>query len=340
MISPLTFGDSLPEFFSCLSFSPSANALVYAAQANPPADSTRFDYIPSLGERLQTRRRPTLFLLRWSEQSSSLVALQPSFPESLSTRVLFGQAAFARDDCLIARGYEYLPDGRMLGVVGMTNHPSTIWTLGLRPALLNANPSNAQTGPAIVECQRVSDPAMSARSPRVFLDEKRCFAVWLANPTGGTHAGASELHVLDLDQMNSDTRVRITSAPDGFPGLFADFIVRDPFVLLGAERQPAVVLQMIWGARKTVVLVTLQQDGAITRELTPVKQEGDTTSWSLLSTDSSHRVVCTCSTPTSVPQLFLGTLRAEGDISRWTLLDKPTLGQRGRRLPTSCAFPC
>lgn len=331
------------DFFACLSFAPSETALVYTAEANAPAgdDPDRFRYVPTLGERLQKRTRPSLFLLQWTSNSvATLSALQPSLTPA--STVLFGQAVFSADETLIARGYEAAPDGRRLGITGCTNRPCAIWKLNLprhASAALRrtfdhagqaydpaAEPENDTGATIAVDCTRLSAPTLSARSPRIFHGHESAL-VWLSSPLGGPHNGCSALHTLDLvTGMHKELLpiVRVPQTVGAFPGLFADYIA--VHALLRPQSGPALAIQTVWGSRKTVVLVSLS-DGAV-NEVTSQEHDNDTRSWSLLATDGKRRLVCSRSSPATIPELVLGTLDDAGAVS-WRVLEQASVSSQG-----------
>ncbi|EJD44016.1 alpha/beta-hydrolase [Auricularia subglabra TFB-10046 SS5] len=322
------------DFFSSLSFSPSETALVYTAEANPPAspDADKFRYIPSLGERLQNKRRPTLFVLRWTGNSDATISkLRPSLnpPDS----VLFGQALFSADETLIARGYEPTADGRRLGITGCTNRPCAIWKLDPPRSTLHGSfdhtgqayvaatqgrqRKDADDATLVVDCTRLSAPTSSARSPRFLVGESK--VVWLANQVGGPHAGCSSLHSLDPVTGAHKEVIAVVDKPktDGaFPGLFADYIAPRPF--LGSS----MAIHGVWGSRRTVMLIALSgPDVGAVKELTPRDSDTDVRSWTLLATDGHKRLLCARSSPVTAAELVLGTLEDAGAVS-WRVLEQ------------------
>ncbi|KZV90360.1 alpha/beta-hydrolase [Exidia glandulosa HHB12029] len=324
------------DFFSCLSFAPSESALVYTAEGNAPGedDQDRFRYVPTLGERLQKRQRPTLFLLQWTSNSNAhLAALQPSLTPP--STILFGQAVFSANETIIARGYETSPDGRRLGITGCTNRTCAIWKLNLPRHASDAlrktfdhsgqayepstEPKSDNSTTISVDCTRLSSPTTSARSPRVFDGQ----IVWLSSGLGGPHNGCSALHKLDLVTGSHKEILPIIhspATPDAFPGLFADYISERAVVR--SKDGAALAIQTVWGSRKTVVLVSLI-DGSVT-EITPKDGADDIASWSLLATDGERRVLCSRSSPTTVPELVLGTID-DARNAVWRVLEQEAL---------------
>ena len=141
--------------FASSSFCPSETAILYTEEVNAKEDTTcsydKYRYELDSGERLTGRKRPNIFILRWGPTIPEAEA-DPDFPSgptySLSSprisvarltptnvpedlRVFFGQAVFHSDDHVFATGYEETADGRLLGVTGCYNRPSSIWEFTL-----------------------------------------------------------------------------------------------------------------------------------------------------------------------------------------------------------------
>ena len=112
----------IPDFLSSLSFSLSETSLIYIAEANVNGDDDasnnpypKFRYTPHFGEPSRTKKRPTIFLFRWTRSSMSTRAAKQDMSLSLAqdtqVPVLFAQVTFATDHVIFATGYEHTKDG-------------------------------------------------------------------------------------------------------------------------------------------------------------------------------------------------------------------------------------
>ncbi|KAH7103678.1 alpha/beta-hydrolase [Auriculariales sp. MPI-PUGE-AT-0066] len=317
---------NIDDFFSCLSFSPSEKALIYCAEANLPEGDSRFVYTPDLGERMKNRRCPTLFLMRFGETGGDL--------HQLKTReigVLFGQAVFGADQVIFARGYEYLPDGRLLGIVGCTNRPAAIWRFKiLEESTIGISSSDG--GVLEGNWTRISEEGRSARSPRVFRSNETNLLVWLSNSIGGAHAGASNLHAFCFDDagaaMSSRGTTSVTLATSlDFPGLYADFIIRDGF--LDTSSGVCIVLQILFGMQKILLLVQGLLTSANPSLCPATMLKGDSPESDnliLLATDGKNKLICTQSHLSRPPSLVLITIQSDG-AQLWQQLQRPALSE-------------
>ena len=115
----------IPDFLSSLSFSLSETSLIYIAEANVNGDDDasnnpypKFRHTPHFGEPPRTKKRPTIFLFRWTRSSMSTRAAKQdmslfafSLAQDTQVPVLFTQATFATDHVIFATGYEHTKDG-------------------------------------------------------------------------------------------------------------------------------------------------------------------------------------------------------------------------------------
>ncbi|TFK73084.1 alpha/beta-hydrolase [Pluteus cervinus] len=287
------------EYLASSSFSPDETSFIYTAESKTPETSpsdpyAKFRFTPHFGEGLPGKRRPTLFLIDWPhpEESSAtsatetkkpiLYTLAPSFAGNIP--VLFGQAVFSSsfektpngyNFRIYATGYEYQPDGRLLGIKGCYNRPTGIWELTSSPSSSTPNESHdpptseegsdSKLSTTITLTTRKLTPSnLSCRSPRLFRSPSNTSTklIWIANPTGGAHASTSSIHTLDLPDDPSvelpipkaildivDTPSQSTSAQGpgstskglgfGFPGFYptSNNLLDKPFVHVQSETQ-------------------------------------------------------------------------------------------------------
>ncbi|KAG0694260.1 Alpha/Beta hydrolase protein [Suillus ampliporus] len=321
------------EVLSSLSFSPSETSLIYTAEANVDSDDAsddpypKFRYTPHFGEPSRTKKRPTVFLFRWTrstaltraaKQDMLLCAL--SLAQATQVPVLFGQATFATEDVIFATGYDYTKDGRLLGVKWCFNRPMGIWELRLpESASLHGTPLGTR-----ISCNslKLTPPERSCRSPRVLYDDSRTpiKLFWLSNPVGGAHASCVSLESRDLttgiNKVLVDTVMEPTPEND-FPGLYTEYnMPSSPF--LGR----LIVLQSLWRSRTTVLFIDTES-GAITDE-TKMREGKPMYSWNVLATDGKTRFICSRSTPTTPSEVLLGYFDGHGKLN-WKVLDRPVI---------------
>ncbi|KAF8882831.1 Alpha/Beta hydrolase protein [Infundibulicybe gibba] len=312
------------EHLASLCFSASEGSLLYTAEAKVPDDKDdpfkKFRYVPQLGEGIAGKRRPTIYILDWESSAQAEPSLTPL---SVTSPILLGQAIFSHDSNrkIYATGYEYLPDGRLLGVKGCTNRPSGIWEISL-------SPTSANTSAIPCDLKKLTPTSLSCRSPRlVKTPAGDSILLWLSCPTGGPHAATSTLHSLNVTPSKFtgsiativDTVFQPTSS--GFPGLYPDLnLPPSTFVELTGRPEPSVVFHSLWGSRSTVLLVSL--DGQV-EDITP-NLDGKWTNWTVLTSDGHNRIVCARSTPASPAEIVLGKFDDSGSI-QWRLLEKPNL---------------
>lgn len=335
--------NSCSDVFKSFSFSPSETALVYTAEANPETTEKqeddpypKFRFTPNFGEQLYTKKRPTLFVFRWrspNEMSrdgsdnipaASITAL--SLDQPPSTPVVFGQATFVTEARLYATGYEQTGDGKLLGVKGCFNRPTSIWEL----ILPSESPEAAAAATTVCKSIKIKTPGRSSRSPRVLYDKDRVPTTlfWLSCPVGGAHASTVSLHVRDLEGTVGD-RLLVDAVYDPsaqeFPGLYTEYNLSDsPFLRLGDKTY--ILAQSLWRSRPTVISINVE-NGAVF-DLTPVPDGQALYSWSLLGTDGARSAICSRSTPTSPPETILLTLSQDGFPGNVQVLDRPAVSPK------------
>lgn len=305
---------------------------MYTAEANPETTEggeddpyPKFRFIPNFGEQLYTKKRPTLFVFRWrapnelsrggSDTTPAPFVTALSLDQPSNIPVLFGQAIFITETRLYATGYEQTGDGKLLGVKGCFNRPSSIWEL----ILPSENPTTA------CKSVKIGTAGGSCRSPRVLFNNDRVATTlfWLCNPVGGAHASTVSLHVRDLkgsagDRLLVDV-VHDPSAQD-FPGLYTEYNLADsPFVRLGDKT--FILTQSLWRSRPTLILINAETGDVV--DLTPVLGDQPLYSWNLLGTDGARSVICSRSTPTSPSETLHLTLAQDGTVGNVRVLDKP-----------------
>ncbi|GJE89048.1 hypothetical protein PsYK624_051380 [Phanerochaete sordida] len=310
------------EFLSSVSFSPSEDKLVYVAEGKEPDNSSdplsKFRFVPELGEAYGGKKRPTIFLYDWSRGVDSAVA-PLALAEADAPMVLLAHPVFASDEKIIALGYEYSKDGRLLGVIYCPNRVAGVWQLSLP----NDRWVSAEEPTLRCSSTRLTRPGVACRSPRVFTHEGRTKLVFASNPAGGPHHTCSRLEVLDLETSKLRTIVEIIqdSGRDAFPGLYTPSLPVYPFLEL-PTRGPFLVVSSVFRSRTTVLLVSLTSGS--TWDLTPATKEQ--WSWTVLGTDGKTGVICVRSALNRPPELVLGTVDADTEVT-WKVLYTPTLSE-------------
>ena len=301
----------------------------------------KFRFDPDFGERLVGKKRPGLYLFRWTprkyhdenetaeastadDESERLATVSPlSLPEN--STVVFGQAVYAPDQTIFATGYEQTPEGRKLGVVGCWNHPSSIFKLVLPKEL----PDDSEA--ISVNAQRLTPPEFSTRSPRVTdaAPGKPYTTVWLANPIGGPHASVTSLHALRSDEDKSTVVVDYVWEPSGkggFPGLYLEQLPLRPFLSLNPDFETVshLVTHSTWGSRQTVLGISLSSGDV--HDFTP----GEKQAWTVAGTDGRKSVLVTRSAIHSPNELLEGKLQSLDAPLSWKVIDKPQLTVSGQ----------
>ncbi|KAF9022062.1 alpha/beta-hydrolase [Hymenopellis radicata] len=303
------------EYFGSLSFSPSEDAILYVAEANPPKDVSKFAYSPSFGEGLTSKKRPTPFILRiLRNNEASLFTLVP--PAVDSPVVSFGQFVFQADSVpqsttMLATGYQRTSDDRTLGLLYCFNRPAAIWKLTLDSPLDTAGTPITLTG------EKLTPSSISCRSPRVSPNGS---AVFISNALGGAHAGSTSLHLLG----QSEPIVKAVWDPqdsNDFPGLFlGPALPTHPFV----ENGTWVVTHTTWGSRSR--LVAISTTNSTISDITP---NGNDYSYTILATDKSY-IAAVRSSLISVPELIIGTVTETFKASmkvEWRTLAAPEVSR-------------
>lgn len=326
------------DSFKSFSFTPSETALVYTAEANPETTEKqeddpypKFRFIPHFGEQLYTKKRPTLFVIRWQSQNgsrnektptASITALSLDQPPNIP--VLFGQATFVTETRLYATGYEQTRDGKLLGIKACFNRPTNIWELNL--------PSESLEMTTTMACKsvKIETPGHNARSPRILFDKNHVPTTlfWLSNPVGGAHASTVSLHVRDLKGTSGD-RLLVDAiydpSPRKFPGLYTDYnLAGSPFLKLGDKTY--ILVQSLWRSRPTLISIDVESGAVI--DLTPAPEGQALHSWNLLGTDGARSVISSRSTPTSPPETILLTLTQDGFPLNVRVLDRPDVSPK------------
>jgi hypothetical protein len=307
--------------------------------------ASKFRFVPDFGERNIGKKRPTLYLFRWSVQryetesglpgseaeektaqsSPTVIALKPSLPENSS--FAFGQASFAPDQkTVFATGYEETLDGRRLGAVGCWNHPSSIFKLELP----NDIPSDSEE--IVVDAHRLTPPELSARSPRVTnaTSGDTYLTVWLVNPLGGPHASCTSLYSLRSDEDQSKILVDYVADPIGqpgsFPGLYIDQLPSRPFLSLNSDLEGAshLVTHSIWGSRQTVLGISLSSGDV--QDLTPDTNH----TWTVAGTDGKEGLLAVRSAINVPNELVEARLQSLKPVRHWKTIDKPELAVWGQ----------
>ncbi|KAF9033208.1 Alpha/Beta hydrolase protein [Panaeolus papilionaceus] len=279
------------------------------------------------------KKSPTLFILKWNtEDLPNQVASSITRPILLNTpsRTCFGQAMFSplSEGILYATGYEYTPDGRMLGLRYCFNRPSGIWKLDL-----SSNPSQELNPTSItVTPSKITPPHLSCCSPHIFFHGSNAKLLWLSAATGGPHLSTDSLYSADIASDSgmtpSSTKplVEVVDMPqkDGFQGLYLPYNLPSSPVLKSQSSDPVVVTYSQWGSRSTVLGIS-SVTGKMS-DLTP-DEDGRHFSWSVLATDGESRILATRSSPGVPYELMLGMLSEDGGV-RWRVIEMPFLPQK------------
>ncbi|KAJ3537442.1 hypothetical protein NM688_g6689 [Phlebia brevispora] len=319
------------EYLSSISFSPSERKIAYTAEENTIENSdddplAKYRFIPEFGEAYGSKKKPSIFLFSWASRGQD--APNPSVaPLTLAdpptNPVLLGHPVFASESRVLAIGYEYSRDGRILGVIYCPNRLSGLWEL----TVPKVSPHDAGDG---TRCSgtRLTQNSRSCRSPRV-LHRKGLsdLLIWVSNAVGGPHASCATLHVKDLETGEERILVEPVWDPQqsDFPGLYITTLAPYPFIQLSSSSSSEALYYLatssIWRSRSTVVLISLQ-DGEVV-ELTP-DDETLHYSWTVLCTDGRNKIVCTRSAPCRPPELVVGTIEGPDKVE-WQVIAQPDL---------------
>lgn len=319
---------SILEHLLSLSFSPTEDTLLYSAEAHDPATNEaagkdvdqyeRFQYTPTFGEGFSGKKRPTLYVLRWTSTASVVihdsVTLTPLVVSSQQPKVIFAQAILATGNRIFATGYEYMNSGRLLGPIWCYNRPTAIWELRLPDVGANEEQE-------LVVVSRLSPADCSARSAHMSPDSS--FVIWLSNSLGGAHSSCTTMHTMEMgsgDQKLVVETIWEPRASDGFPGLYEPTLTPNTFV--SVQNRTFIVTSSYWRSRTTLLLIAV---GEI-KDLTPL--DSTMFSWTLLGTDNKKRIVCTRSSSAVPHEVVLGQIGDDLNVS-WTVLSRPNLAPDG-----------
>jgi acylaminoacyl-peptidase len=223
-----------------------------------------------------------------------------------------GQAVFATDETIFATGYDKCGDGRLLGIKGCLNHPSSIWEI-------KSTEKQFEEGCTLMK-REVSQ--RTARSPRLLKENDGSSTLfWLTSGLGGGHAACSGLHSLTLgtsEQKCVLEDVQDRTSPDQFPGLYPEGynLPSQPFLTLKGTKY--ITVSSSWGSRNPILLIDTASSAV--HNTTP---EGDY-HWSVLGTDGKNRILAVRSSLVKPPELLVGIVGNERDVS-WTAIDTPSL---------------
>ena len=303
-----------------MSFSPDEDALVYTAEAkvedDKDADTLDSHYfVPPLGEGYPNKKRPALYLFGWSVDKAFVKALRQS--ETSAAPVLLTQPVFATADQIIAIGYPYTADFKLLGIKWCFNRFAGVYSLTL-PAHAHDDSKND------IQCTTSSSwtpSTLSCRCPRIIKREGvPSTLAYISNLVGGPHASCASLHVVSLNGEEQDNLAVVQDpGPDEFPGLFAATIPDKPLLSIG----PCFALTTIWRSRQSVILYS---NGKVVN-LTP---DDGLSSWIVLGTDGVDQLVCSRSSLTSPPELLLGTVTSSLEVT-WRRLSESSLPKESER---------
>jgi hypothetical protein len=231
-----------------------------------------------------------------------------SFSHPPPTPTFLAQAVFVSDNQIIATGYEYAADGRLLGVKYCYNRPVALWELIIPHGI-----DTTTSAESVIACSAIkfTPSHLSSRSPRV--DQHGSIVVWVSNKTGGPHASCVSLHSLNTHSKETRTLVDTVwePGPGQFPGLYTDYgLPSSPFLQLSS------------------VLLISCLDRSV-RDLTP-DEDGQLYSWTVLGTDMQDQVVCVRSSLTTPHEVVLGRFNDSGSV-KWQVIDRPMLTPEGEK---------
>ena len=324
--------------FFTLSFSKSETSFIYCAEAKaseakdtPEERETKFRFLPDFGERLIDKKKPTLYLFKWTdsikagEESSdletSVAPLKPTLPEG--STFVFGQGTFTPDNKYIfATGYPETLDGRRLGPFGCWNHPSSIFKLKLPDTI----PTDSKE--INLEAEQITSLDISARSPRVTdaNSDTPYTTVWLEN-RGPAHASVTSL--VSLHSREGKAKVLVDyvqepKTPGDFPGLYIDQLPSRPFLSLDADAQESthVVSHSNWGSHQDILAISLK-----TGDVWNMTSSQDY-AYVVAGTDGQDGLLAVRSAINS-PFELLETRVVAGKNTKWKAIDKPVLADWG-----------
>ncbi len=263
-----------------MAFSPSETALLYTAEANATSNTkddpyAKYRYKPTLGEGFNGKKQPHLFLLRWNPPTQTdLSNLTPLLYEVdlEKNKILFGQGVFSssqEEDIIYATGYEYTPNGRLLGIKGCFNRPFGIWELHLQTHS-NDDKDEKKRDLIISSAHKISD-TNSSRSPRILQEGSKGILYWLSSDAGGPHISTASLHSLDLSSSKGVSPRTVLPVPKvvgtDFPGFYPPFNLCTRAFLQPEDGPVELVAQSQWGSRTTIISINCSTGNV--KDLTP-----------------------------------------------------------------------
>lgn len=303
--------------------------MAYVAEAKPEEDGSESDllakyrFVPELGEAYGGRKKPVVFLLDLSRDVGQAVTALALSERSLpSSAPLLSHPVFASEHKIIALGYEYSDDGRMLGPIYCPNRVANIWELSLPQSNLKTE------GKATLKCtgKKLTTSGLACRSPRVFKQDDRTFVLYASNAVGGPHQTCSRIQVTNLETAETRTLLETVQDPDSadFPGLYASSLPAYPFLQPASAEDPRrfLIVSSVWRCRTTVLLLSLITGKVV--DLTPDTDEHHW-SWTVLCTDGRSQVICARSALNKLPELVLGQVDGNAGAVKWRVLAKPTV---------------
>ncbi|KAH8092165.1 Alpha/Beta hydrolase protein [Cristinia sonorae] len=307
------------DIFSLISFSPKEDALVYTAEVKVDDEKEALDkyhFVPPLGEGYPGKKSPGLYYFKFNAGKPFVKPLQPSvFLKSL----LLTQPTFVNDDKLLAIGYSYTNDHKLLGVKHCPNRLARVYDITLPSAV-----SDDSEEELLCSVAALTPEESSSRAPRVLrTNGSPSHLIYLANPVGGPHASCSTLRVIELATGKDTAAVSIVEDPksNDFPGIYTVTLPTQPF--LNIDGDPCVIFSSNWGSRTTVVLASLSQKFSPV-DVTP-NDDGRHLSWAVLGTDGQSQVICSRSSLNSPPELVIGNVTGVGDKVQWKIVVKPNI---------------
>ena len=303
---------------------------MYVAEAKPeesyPKDDplAKYRYVPDLGEAYGGRKKPLIFLFDLSREVGRAVASLALQQQQLPLAPLLSHPVFVSEDKIVALGYEYSEDGRMLGVIYCPNRAAGVWEL----VLPSASDSKTESGEQVLQCtgRQITVSGLACRSPRVFTQGPRSYVLYLSNVAGGPHQTCSRIEVMNLESAETRTLLETVQDPDptDFPGLYTPSLPVYPFVQPGnpasENSERFLVVSSVWRCRTTVLLISLTTGKLV--DLTP--DDGERWSWTVLCTDGGSQVVCVRSALNKLPELVLGQVDSECRVT-WRVLATSTV---------------
>ncbi|GAA96928.1 uncharacterized protein L969DRAFT_54203 [Mixia osmundae IAM 14324] len=253
-------------------------------------EASSYAYDPTFGEQHDGKRHPLLFLVTYDLQSRELLCRGIHIDAAQQNRH-YGQWIFKSDSAsdaleLYGTGYDRLPDGRQLGLVFCTNRPAGIYHLTIVASSQSLKPT------------MLSDPAMSCRSPRY---HPQAGLIYLSSRLFGPHNGCCQLwkHGRNQPLIAEYSQAPEAVEPPKFAGVWTEQLPFEPFITLDGKTH--IMLTTISRSRKIVVAINTD-DGAVRCPFAGGMEMG---SWTVVSTDGNQFALCSVSSPTELPRLYL-----------------------------------